>query len=162
MRYQIRQKIFSFGDNFVIRGENEEPRFIIKGKVLSFGDKLSLQDLNENELFYIEQKVFTFLPEYHIFQNGTEVAMVKKEFTFFKPRFIIDSQYGNYEMEGDIFGYDFQITKGGRTVAYVSKKWFSFSDTYGVDIDDYENQAFLLSLVIVIDQVIHDENRNNH
>lgn len=162
MRYQIRQKIFSFGDDFVIRGENDEPRFIVKGRVLSFGDKLSLRDLNENELFYIEQKVFTFLPEYHIFQNETEAAMVKKELTFFKPRFNIDSQFGNYEMEGDIFGYDFQITKNGRAVAYVSKKWFSFSDTYGVDIDDYEDQAFLLSLVIVIDQVIHDNNNKGH
>lgn len=161
MRYQIRQKIFSFGDNFVIKGENDEPRFIVQGKVFSFGDKLSLEDLMGNELFYIEQKVFSFLPEYHIFQGDREVAMVKKEFTFFKPRFLIESQYGNYEMEGDIFGYDFQIVKDGRTVAYVSKKWFAFSDTYGVDIVDHEDQAFLLSLVIVIDQVIHD-NENKH
>ena len=157
MRYQIRQKVFSFGDDFIIRGANDEPRFIVKGKVFSFGDKLSLRDLNENELFYIEQKVFTFLPEYHIFQNGTEAAMVKKEFTFFKPRFIISSRYGNYEMEGNIFGYDFQIRKNGRMVACVSKQWFAFSDTYGVDIEDSEDQAFMLSLVIVIDQVIHDD-----
>lgn len=156
MRYQIRQKMFSLGDNFIIRGENEEPRYIVKGKAISFGDKLSLQDLNGNELYYIKQNVFTFLPEYHIFQNGIEVAKVKKEFTFFKPRFFIESKYGDYQMEGDIFGYDFHIARNGRTVAYVSKKWFAFSDTYGVDIYNSENHAFLLSLVIVIDQVIHD------
>jgi uncharacterized protein YxjI len=162
MRYQIRQKIFSLGDNFVIKGENDEPRFIIKGKVFSFGDKLSLQDLNGNELYYIEQKLFKFLPEYHIFQDGMHAAMVKKEFTFFKPRFIIESKYGNYSMEGDIFGHDFQIIKSGRVVAEVSKRWFAFSDTYGVDIENDENQAFLLALVIVIDQVIHDEEHHNH
>lgn len=161
MRYQIRQKIFSFGDNFVIRGENEEPRFIVKGKVISFGDKLSLQDLNGNELFYIEQKLFKFLPEYHIYSNTAHVAMVKKEFSFFKPRFFIESQYGAYEMEGNIFGYDFQIIKNGRIVAEINKKWFAFSDTYGVDIDNNEDQAFLLAMVIVIDQVIHDDNHNN-
>lgn len=162
MRYQIRQKIFSFGDNFVIRGENEEPRFIVKGKVFSFGDKLSLQDINGNELYYIEQKLFKFLPEYHIFNNAAQAAVVKKEFSFFKPRFLIESRYGSYEMEGNIFGYDFQIIKNGRIVAVVNKEWFSFSDTYGVEIDNNEDQAFLLALVIVIDQVIHDNEGNNH
>jgi uncharacterized protein YxjI len=161
VRYQIRQKVFSFGDNFVIKGENDEPRFIVKGKVFSFGDKLSLQDLNGNELYYIEQKLLKFLPEYHIFQNGRDMAMVKKEFSFFKPRFFIESQYGSYDMEGDIFGHDFQVFKNGRAVAAVSKRWFSFSDTYGVDIKDDEDQAFLLTLVIVIDQVIHDDEHNH-
>lgn len=162
MRYQIRQRIFSFGDNFVIKDAFDEPRFAVSGRVFSFGDKLSLQDLNGNELFYIEQKVFKFLPEYNIFKGSMHVAMVKKEFSFFTPRFIIQSQYGNYTMEGEIFGHNFQIMKNGRVVAVVSKKWFAFSDTYGVEIDDSEDQAFLLSLVIVIDQVIHDNDNHNH
>lgn len=162
MRYKIRQKIFSFGDNFTIKNENDEPMFIVKGKVFALGDKLSLQDLNGNELFYIEQKLFKFLPEYSIFQNGVQVAKVKKEFTFFKPRFNIDSNFGKYEMTGDIFSYNFQVLKNGRSVAAVSKKFFSFADTYGVDIDSQENQAFMLALIIVIDQVIHDNNHNNN
>lgn len=161
MRYQIRQKIFSFGDNFTIKNEYEEPQLIVRGKIFSFGDKLTLEDLNGNELFYIEQKVFKFLPEYHIFQNGSEVAMIKKEFTFFKPRFYIESDFGSFDIEGDVFGHNFEVLKNGRFVAAVNKAWFAFSDTYGVDIDDGENQAFMLALVIVIDQVIHD-NKNNH
>lgn len=161
MRYQIRQKVFSFGDNFTIKGENDEPRFIVRGRVFSLGDKLTLEDLNGNELFYIEQRIFKLLPEYHIYQNGMEAAMVKKEFTFFKPRFHIESRYGNFDVEGDVFGYNFRVLKNGRTVAAVNKKWFAFSDTYGVEVEDGENQAFMLALVIVIDQVIHDNSRNN-
>lgn len=160
MKYKIRQRIFSFGDNFTIRDENETPHFIVRGKVFSLGDKLSLEDLNGNKLFYIEQKLFKFLPEYSIFQNDTQVAKVKKEFTFFKPKFNIESSFGRFDMEGDIFSHSFQILKNGRVVAEVSKKWLSFSDTYGVDIADGENQAFLLALVIVIDQVIYDNDGN--
>jgi len=51
--------------------------------------------------------------------------------------------------------------KNGVPVAVVSKKFFSFSDTYGVDIADNENHAFILALVIVIDQVLHDNENNN-
>ncbi|EYE87751.1 hypothetical protein Q428_11700 [Fervidicella metallireducens AeB] len=161
MRYQIRQRIFSLGDNFTIKGEDDEPKFIVKGKVFSLGDKLSVEDLYGNELFYIEQKLFKFLPEYHIFQNGILVAKVKREFSFFKPKFYIESTYGTFDMVGDIFGYNFEIIKNGETVALVDKKWLSFSDTYGVEIDDRENHGFLLSLVIVIDQVIHDNRRQS-
>jgi len=68
---------------------------------------------------------------------------------------------GDYSIDGNFWGMEFSILKSGTPVAQVSKRWFSWSDTYGVDISDDEDYAFILSLVIVIDQVIHDNNRNN-
>ncbi|WP_304943498.1 LURP-one-related family protein [Vallitalea guaymasensis] len=50
--------------------------------------------------------------------------------------------------------------KNGNIVATVSKEFFSFSDTYGVDVNDNEDYGFIIALVIVIDQIIHDN--NNH
>ncbi|KPU45889.1 hypothetical protein OXPF_03570 [Oxobacter pfennigii] len=159
MKYLIRQKIFSIGDNFTIKDEMENDKFIVKGKVFALGDKLRIYDTSENEVSYIEQKLFKFLPEYNIYLYGKHCATVKKKFTFLTHKFDIDSSMGEYKVEGDFFGFEFNITKDGNVVASVSKKFFSFSDTYGVDIDDDENHGFLLALVIVIDQVIHD-NKN--
>lgn len=161
MRYLVRQRVFSFGDNFTIKDENEQDRYIIQGKVFSFGDKLKLVDLNGNELFYIEQQLFRFLPEYYIYAGGEQMASVKKQLTLFTPKFVINSVYGSYEIEGNIFGYDFQIYKDGRMVAIINKKWFAFSDSYGVEIVDGEDHAFLLTLAIVIDQVLHDEQKRH-
>jgi len=162
MRYQINQKIFSFGDNFTIKDEYGSEKFFVKGKIFAFGDKLRIYDENGIEKVYIEQKLFKFMPEYSIYLEGQYAAKVKKEFTFFRPRFYIESTFGQYSIEGDFFGYDFRILKQGRIVASVSKKFFSFRDSYGVDIADDENQVLILALVIVIDQVIHDENHNNN
>ncbi len=158
MIYQIRQKVFSFGDNFSIKDQMGNDCFIVKGKVFSFGNKLHLLDMSERELFYIEQKLFKFLPQYTIYGSGQPVARIKKEFTFFRQSFNIESVYGNYTMEGNVFAHDFQILKNGMQVAQISKKWFSFSDTYGVEIADSEDQGFLLAMVIVIDQVLHKNN----
>jgi uncharacterized protein YxjI len=121
---------------------------------------LKLEDLNGNELFYIEQKLFKLLPEYYIYAGGQQMATVKKQLSFFTPKFIIESIYGSYDMQGNIFAYDFQIYKDGRMVASISKKWFAFRDCYGVEIEDGEDQAFLLTLAIVIDQVMHDKKGN--
>lgn len=162
MRYMIKQKIFSFGDNFTIKDENGVDRFMVKGKVFSFGDKLRIYDMAGNELVYIEQKLFRFLPEYNIYYKNQLYATVKKEFTFFKPKFKIDSNRGVYSAEGNVWGYTFSILKDGALAAGVSKKWFSWSDTYGVDIIEEEDHPFFLALVIVIDQVLHDNRHNNN
>ena len=159
MKYIIRQRVFSLGDNFTIKNEYGEDCFRVYGKVFSFGNKLRLTDLQGQELYYIEQKLFRFLPEYTIYQNGTPVAKVKKNFTLFRPSFDFTSTFGNYNIDGNFFAYDFNIFKDGVPVALVSKKWFSFSDTYGVSISDSEDAAFLQALVIVLDQIYHDGNK---
>lgn len=159
MRYLIRQKIFSFGDSFTIKNEMEEDCFRVQGKVFSFGNKLHLTDMQGYELYYIEQRLFRFLPEYTIYQKGNPVATVKKNFTLFRPSFDINSVYGNFNIDGNFFAYDFTIFKNGSPAAIISKKWFSFSDSYGVSISDDEDAAFMLALVIVLDQVYHDGNK---
>lgn len=44
-RYQIREKIFSIGDNFKIKDEFGQDVFTVRSKILSFGNKLVLEDV---------------------------------------------------------------------------------------------------------------------
>lgn len=157
MRYLVRQKVFSLGDKFTIKDEYGNDCFRVYGRIFSFGNKLTLTDMQDRELYYIEQKLLRFLPEYTIYQNGTAVATVKKNMTFFRPSFDISSIYGSYNIDGSFMAYDFTVFKNGSPAAIVSKQWFSFSDTYGVSISDTEDAAFLLSLVIVLDMVYHND-----
>lgn len=161
MRFNIRQKIFTFGDNFVVKNENDEPYLTVQGKVFAFGNKLKIFDDSMNELYYIEQKLFKFLPEYRIYEQGRETAFLKKEFTLFKPRINIDSEYGNFTIEGSLLQHNFQVYKGSKIVASISKKYISFSDNYTLDVNDDENIPFIITLVIVIDQILHDNKRRN-
>jgi len=162
MKFYIREKIFSIGDNFSIKDVSGNDVFNVEGKIFSMGNKLRIYDMYNNEMVYIEQKLFKLLPEYNIYLKGNYAARVKKEFTFFSNRFDIDSSMGNYEIDGDFFAHDFSITKNGSTVAEINKKWVSWGDTYEINISEQENYAFILALVIVIDQVLHDnKNRNN-
>jgi len=83
MKYKIRQRIFSFGDNFVIKNEFDEDKYIVQGRVFALGDKLKLLDINGNELINIQQKLFKLLPEYYLFSGGEQLARIKKAFTLF-------------------------------------------------------------------------------
>lgn len=161
MRYQIKQKVFSFGDSFTIKDDKGNDRYIVKGKVFSFGNKLRMYNMKGQELVYIEQKIFRFLSEYNIYFKDLLYATVKKEFSFFRPRFNVVSHMGGYSVQGDFWGLDFSIYREGKHVAQVSKKWISWGDSYGVDIVEGEDDPFILTLVIVIDQVLHNSSSNN-
>ncbi len=160
MKYYIKEKVFSIGDKFNIFDEDENTLFKVEGKVFSLGNKLRIYDAYNNEAAYIEQKLFKFLPEYHIYMNDVQVAKIKKNFTFFSHSFQITSSYGDFSLDGNFLAHDFSIIKEGfGEVAMVSKKWLSFGDSYEINIEDSENQVFMLALVIVIDQVLYD-NKN--
>lgn len=156
MKFYVREKVFSFGDNFTIKDIDGYDAYKVVGKVFSFGNKLHLYSMDGRELAYIEQKLFKFLPEYHIHMDNSVVAVLKKEFSFFKPRLHIDSIFGSFDIEGNIFAYNFTVYRNGVSVADISKRAFAFSDTYEVDINDNESYPFILSMVIVIDQIFHD------
>ena len=50
-----------------------------------------------------------------------------------------------------------RFERGGRTVANVSKKYWSWSDTYGIDIVEGEDVVSILATCVVIDLVLHDD-----
>ena len=162
MRYIVKERIFSFADKFDITDTYENPVYQVEGKIFAIGNKLKIYDMDGRELIYIEEKLFRFLPEYSIYREGGLLGRLKKELTFFRPKFNIESSLGNFKIDGDIFHYNFNIIKNGRVVADISKKWIAFSDTYSVDIDPDEDQAFILALVIILDQVLHDGTNNNN
>jgi len=157
MRYVIRQKIFSLGDSFTIKDEFGNDVYIVRSQILSFGNKLRIFDLSGNELCYIEQRLFRLMPEYNIYVSGQLVANVKKKFSLFKHSFEITSPGDQYYVEGNFFAHEFNVYRHGRIVARISKKFFSFSDTYGIDIDDSQDQITTLALAIVIDMVCHED-----
>lgn len=159
MRYLIKEKIFSLSDRFTISDENGYSQYEVVGKILSIGNKLDLYDMHGNKMLYIEQRVLRFLPEYIIYEGGSVVGRINKEFTFFRPKFRIESQYGKFSIDGNVFLHDFNILKDNSPVAWINKKWVSLSDTYSVDIAAGENQAFILAVVIVLDQIFYD-NKN--
>ncbi len=44
-RYQIREKIFSLGDNFKIKDEMGQAVYSVRSKIFSLGNKLVLEDM---------------------------------------------------------------------------------------------------------------------
>ena len=164
MRYQLKQRLFSWGDDFYIKDALGRDRYFVDGKAFSFGSQLSFQDLNGNELAFIKQQLFNWGPTYEISRGGEVVAVVKKElFALFHHRFTVDVPGPNdLEAEGNFTDHNYVFTRNGAVVATVSKEWFTFADTYGIEIADDEDQVLLLASAVVVDQACHPDDGKRH
>jgi uncharacterized protein YxjI len=161
MRYVMRQRFWSLGDDFNIRDENGRDVFHVDGRAFSWGDKLSFQDMAGQELAFIRQKLLSWGPTYEIESQGRLLAVVKKKlFTFFRCKFSVDVPGpDDLEAQGNFIDREYKLERGGQVVAEVSKKWFSWTDTYGVDIREGENDVLILATAVVIDMVCHQESK---
>jgi uncharacterized protein YxjI len=158
----MRQKILAFGDDYTIRDEAGNDVYFVDGKVFTIGQKLSFQDMSGNELAFIRQRLLSWGPTYEVYVAGEMIAEVKKElFTFFKCRFTVDVPGPNdLEATGNFLDYEYEFTRGDNVVARVSKAWFAWSDTYGIEVVDPADALVILTATVVIDAVCHQEQRN--
>ena len=161
MRYVMRQKLLSLSDSFTIKNEQDQDVFLVKGKLFSFGDKLSFQDLAGNELVFIDQRLLNWSPTYELWKGDELLAVVKRElFSFIHHRFTVDVPGPNdLEAEGDFLDHEYAITRGERAVATVSKRWFSWTDTYGIEVAEGEDDVLVLATAVVVDMVCHDDGK---
>ena len=58
--------------------------------------------------------------------------------------------------EGDFADWEYVVSRGGRPVATVSKRFFALTDTYGIDVADGEDDVLILAAAVVIDQCCHE------
>ena len=161
MRYVMRQRLFSLGDKYDITDAQGGEAYHVEGKFLSWGKNLSFQDMGQKELAHIQQKLLNFAPTFEITHDGELVAVVTKElFTFFHCVFHVDEpRPDSLTAEGNFNDHEYVFTRAGREVGSVSKQWFTFADTYGVEVDAGEDPVFLLACTVVIDEACHGDDK---
>jgi uncharacterized protein YxjI len=159
MRYLMRERILSWGDDFTIKTADGRDAYYVDGKVFSFGSKLSFQDMDGHELVHIDQKLLSIGPQYEISRDGKTIAVVKRRlFTLLRARFNVDVPGpDDLEAHGDFLDHEYVFERAGREVARVSKRWFRLADTYAVDIDDDQDDVLILASAVVIDLVSHPD-----
>ncbi len=156
--YKMTEKLVSIGDDFWIENAAGQRVFKVDGKALRLRETMKIRDTQGNEVAEIQEKLARIKDTMDIARNGKTVATVKKALvTPLRGRFSINGHgVPDMDAEGNILGHEFKITQGGRQVAEVSKKWFRIRDSYGVDIQPGQDDALILAIAVVIDQMSSD------
>ena len=114
------------------------------------GHKLHILNPAGAHIATVKEVVLTLLPCFELYLGEQYLGCIQKKFSFFRPQYQINCN--GWQVEGDLFGWDYQITgASGAPVATVSKELFRLTDTYVIDVNDPRDALCALMLVLAID-----------
>ena len=162
-RYKIHQKMFSIGDDFWIENEEGKKVFKVDGKVLRIRKTLVFEDMKGKKLCQIKERLLTIKDTMVIEDaHGKDLAVIKKALIApLRDKWDVNIKNGpDLDVQGNIFDHEYTIKQGWNKVAEISKKWFRLTDTYGVEIDEGQNDILILAIAIAIDMMAHGDDKD--
>ena len=150
----MKQKVFSLRGRFSIQDQQEQDVYLVEGSFMKLPKTFSISTVDGEEVAVITKKMLSLLPKFFIEVDG-ETLTIEKSFTFFKDRYTIDA--ADLEIDGDWWDMDFEIKRHSEVVGSVEKKWFTFGDSYEIQVFDPDIEKILIALVVAIDCVKEDE-----
>ena len=157
-RYQMRQKLVAFGDDFYIENQQGKRVYKVDGKVLRVRDTLVFRDMQGNLLCKIQERIARIKDTMKVEGPGGEtLAVVKKAIiTPVRDRWTVKVKGGpDLEVQGNILDHEYRIGEGRQKVGEVSKKWFRLRDTYGVEVAEGQDDIVILAATVAIDMMAH-------
>jgi uncharacterized protein YxjI len=151
----IKQKVLSLSGKFTVKDEQEKDVYYVEGSFMKVPKTYSIMNPAREEVALITKKMFSFLPKFFVEVNGQEVLTIKKELSFLKPRYTIDA--AGIDVQGNWWEMSFQVLQHGEVVGQVSKEWFTWGDSYKVQILNEEMESIIIALVVAIDCVKADQ-----
>ena len=147
MKLYIKQRAFSWRDRFAVKQENGADRWFAQGEFFSWGRKLHVYDAQGQETAFIRRKMMSFLPRYFI-ELGEAVFAMKKEFSL-RPRYSIEGV--PWQMIGDFWAHEYELSDDSGPVMRMSKHWFTWGDSYELDIPNPNNELLCLCIALTVD-----------
>lgn len=158
VRYQIRQRMVSIGDDYWIENDRGEHVFRVDGKALRLRDTFDIEDAHGTRVCQIQTRVLHIRDSMAIEDpEGHQLALVHKALiTPLRERWKVDvGDDREWKVQGNVVDHEYEIEDDGRTIAKISKRWFRVRDTYGVEIAPDHEPALLLAVAIAIDAMSH-------
>jgi uncharacterized protein YxjI len=163
MRFQMRQRLISIGEDYDIRDERGHRAFHVDGKVLRIRETFVITDMQGHEVVTVKQKLVAIRETMTVERGGETIASVRKALLrLLRDKFVINVRGGdNLVATGSFLEYNYKIRRGRKVIANISKRWFTIRDTYGIEIEAGEDIGLILGIAVIIDEVTHDEDEKH-
>ena len=161
---KIKNNWISLGGSSYVTDMADNKVFGVKGKVFTISRKKFVQDLNGNTLYVVRNQIIRFfVRRAFVFDaEGNKVCTVKKKYFSLRSKFFIEGYKDELVIDGNIFSYNYDIRKNGVSIGHVARK-ISLRDSFVLTCETQEDEAFLVALVIAIDNIVdqmQEDSRN--
>ncbi len=164
MKYLVREKMFSIGDDFWIEDEHGQKAFYVDGKVLRIRETLVLQDPHGNELAVIHKKLVALRDTMTVERDGRTLVTVRKKISPFRDKYRAELASGEeLEIRGSIAEREYDIEYDEERLARISRKWFRLRDTYAIHVEREDaDPAMLIAVAVCVDRMHEHEEEHRH
>jgi uncharacterized protein YxjI len=158
--YRMHEKLVAIGDDYWIENGDGNREFYVDGKAFRLRNTLILKDAQGRDLYKIQERLLKLRDTMDIRRADDELAAtIKKAFiNILRDTWKVEIPDGpEMEIKGNILDHEYRIDVEGGKIAEVSKKWFHIRDTYGVEIEPGQDNALILAIAAVLDQMAHED-----
>lgn len=153
-KYQIKHNPWSFKHRYVVTDEEENLVAEASTSVFSFNYRTIIYDASGHELMRVRKKMWAMSHIFFLEEAGEPKFRIRKTWAF-RPKIFVDAidEIDAFMIQGDLWGQEFAFYRDGEEFAYVSKKLWSFKDTYGLAIRSDIDPMTTIAVVIVINLI---------
>ena len=165
MKLFVKNKFFTIGGSSFVLDENQNKVFKVKGKIFSPTHKKKIYDMN-GELKYIVRDKFwkLFKTSTFIYDEDKElVGKLSNHDWDFKNKFVLEGNTDDITISGNLIQFPnikLQVTKNDKVIGTITKDFNLFRDAFSIDVEEMDDAAFLVALVISIDNIWDSRKRN--
>ena len=153
MRYQMRQKLLSVGNDGEIFDEQGNVVYHADGKFWTVQDRVDVIDTQGTTVATLHSKLLSLQKTFVVEIAGQEAVELVRKFFAFRKSFDIQLASGqHWGLQGSWGDHAFTITgDGGETIATISREWITIADAYGIDIADGQDDLLVLMVLVALE-----------
>ncbi len=160
MKLIVKNKLISWGGSSTVLDENGNVIFKVKGKVFSLRRKKVICDATGKKLYIVKNKLFNFWTHKSFIYDANKQKIASVKNRGFKGGYDVLGYEDEISLEGwGLKGYT--ILKDGEEIGEVKTHILSVADSYEVTVADDQDPAFVVALIIAIDNVKDNSTKHN-
>lgn len=158
----IANKLFSLHGHSTVVDENGNNVYFIKGKLFSPTYKKYVCDMEGNRLYTVRNKYFHLFTRKALIYDAEGKKLLKLVQKFFSvgPKFYTRYYPDELYFDGSFGGFNYTVSRNGKEIASIHHPFTVMVDKFQVDIAEGEDPAFLVALIIAVDNIIDAARRS--
>lgn len=160
MKLYIKQSVFTLGAKFTVKNEFGEDAYYIEGSFFRYPKEFNIYNSYHEKVGHIERQILRFFSHYDIKTDKQNITL-KREFSFFRQYYSILGI--DWSLQGNFTGHHYEVMSGNDPIMKLRKHWFTWGDSYELDIPDHQDEVLALAIAICIDnEILRDSQSNNN
>lgn len=159
-RYRVSAGIAELETDLLVLTDAGEHAFRINGRAMSEHDTIRVEDMAGSVLCEAPARIASQQTHVAIGDGaGNKLgSVVRRPISPLRDRFAIEIEEGPLlSVEGNVATYEYSLFGVTGRVAEVSRRWFQARGSYGIEIQPGQDDALLLTSVVVLDRMVRGE-----